>query len=131
MGSTGSGSFGNYRIGGEGAGNGTGSSGTGSVSKEIECPDIIENIRLEDVATSEYYTKHQKLPGISSKVNLRSKVHQGRLVMETADTHEVIGNLPTQYNFLLTCLSTGKRYSGQIISSGVTPIPYAVVTLRA
>lgn len=132
MGSSGSGSFGNYRggnissdIAGQvGSGSGAGS-GVGFGGGEIDLPDKIENIKLEDVATSEYYQKHGNLPSKSVAVYLRDTVYQGRLVVETADTHEILGNLPTEYNYL-----KGKRYRGKIISSGLTPVPYVVVALN-
>lgn len=134
MGSTGSGKFGTYRIGGElgGIGGSIVNGGTGDGgSSEVECPKVIENIRLEDVATSEYYTKHSSLPTVQSKVQIRDKVHLGRLVVEINDTHELIGNLPTQYNYLLNCMKNGFHYTGSIISSGKIPIPFVVVTLGA
>lgn len=132
MGSTGSGSFGNYRIGRNGGGTG-GSGGTGGTggTEEIECPKLIENIRLEDVATSQFYVNNNStLPAPGTKVQVRDKVHLGRLVVETEDTKQVVGNLPTQYNYLLTCITNGMHYSGNVISSGNTPVPFVVVTLN-
>lgn len=101
MGSSGSGKFGNYRVGnGEGASrNGSNANGNGDHG-EIECPRVLNNISLEDVAVSEYYQKHNSLPEKNSAVELRNNVYQGRLVVETLDAREVIGNLPTQYNYL-------------------------------
>lgn len=128
MGSAGSGSFGTYRIGNGLGGDGPTSGGKGG--NEVECPQIIENIRLEDVATSDYYLNHQILPGVGSEVQLRDAVHFGRLVVETVG-HEVIGNLPTNYNYLLNCIKKGFHYSGYVVSSGDVPIPYVVVTLNA
>jgi len=125
MGSSGSGRFGTYRIGGEAGANGGGISGTG----EVGCPEVIENIRLEDVATSEFYTNNHMLPAVQSQVTLRDQVFLGRLVVETSDTHEVIGNIPTNYNYLLNCIKNGFHYSGRVISSGESPIPFVVVTL--
>lgn len=126
MGSSGSGKFGTYHIG-------NGESGIAGTSEksEIECPKIIENIRLEDVATSEYYVKHNNLPAIHTKVQIRNKIYLGRLVVETIDTHELIGNLPTQYNYLINCINSGLYYTGNVISSGKLPIPFVVVTLNA
>lgn len=125
MGSAGSGKFGTYRIGGNTIIGGVGGSG------EVECPTLIENIRLEDVATSEYYTKYHNLPGLQSRIQLRDRTYTGRLVIETVDTQEVVGNLPTQYNYLLNCIQKGLKYTGLVISSGGSPIPFVVVTLNA
>jgi len=129
MGSTGSGSFGNYRIGRNG-GETSGKGGIGGM-EEIECPTLIENIRLEDVATSEFYVNNNStLPAPGTKVQVRDKVYLGRLVVETEDTKQVLGNLPTQYNYLLTYITKGMYYSGNVISSGNTPVPFVVVTLN-
>lgn len=132
MGSAGSGKFGTYRIGnGEGT-KGTGSGGMGGGGTgEIECPEVLENIRLEDVAVSEYYQQHGTLPGQGASVRLRAKIHGGRLVVETTNSGEVLGNLPTQYNTLVNCITKGMKYSGVVVASGITPIPFAVVTLNA
>lgn len=128
MGSTGSGSFGNYHVrnkpnGGKDEGNG--GTGNGVGGNEINLPEKIENIKLEDVATSEYYQVHEDLPSKASNISLRDTVYQGRLVVETADTHEILGNLPTEYNYL-----RGAQLIGVIVSSGIKPIPYVVVTLH-
>lgn len=131
MGSSGSGSFGTYRIGGESGVSGGELIGGVSGPGEVGCPKVIENIRLEDVATSEYYVKYHALPSVRSIVNLRDKVYLGRLVVETSDTQVIIGNLPTQYNYLLNCLKDGLNYTGTVISSGDSPIPFVVVTLSA
>ncbi|TEB09362.1 hypothetical protein [Pelotomaculum propionicicum] len=134
MGSAGSGKFGTYRIG-----KGEGTSGTGSGvgrmgsegSGEVECPKIIENIPLEDVAVLEYYQKYNTLPSQETSVRLRATIYRGRLVVETADLGEILGNLPTQYNTLINCIKKGMKYSGTIVASGITPVPFVVVTLNA
>jgi hypothetical protein len=137
MGSTGSGSFGNYHVGNNNnstetsidGGVGTVNGGTGK--EEIECPKKITNISLEDVATSEYYLQHQSLPAVREDVRLRNKIHNGRLIVEKANTHEVLGNLPTQYNYLINCIKRDMHYSGVVISAENVPIPFIVVTLNA
>lgn len=134
MGSAGSGKFGTYRIGnGEGtSGTGSGVGGTGGGGTgEIECPKILENIPLEDVAVSEYYQNHNTLPGQGISVKLRTTIYRGRLVVETDDSGEILGNLPTQYNTLVNCIKKGMKYSGAIVASGITPVPFVVVTLNA
>ena len=135
MGSSGSGKFGNYRVGnGKSAGGsdaGIGGGIGGGVGGEIECPSIIENIRLEDVAASEYYVKNQSLPPSGDHVNLHTSIYKGRLVVKTASTGENIGNLPTQYNYLINCIKRGLNYTGVVVASGGKPIPFVVVTLNA
>jgi hypothetical protein len=132
MGSSGSGRFGTYDLGSnKKEGSGTSSHGENYGTGEIECPKIISNFQLEDVATSDYYKNHKSLPNIGEAVYLRKIVHNGRLVVEKTDTHEILGNLPTQYNFLLNFLINGKNYSGFVVASGDNPIPFIVVTLNA
>lgn len=133
MGSSGSGRFGNYRISGELDKNEKNkiNEGIDSIGGEVECPEIIENIRLEDVATSEYFVKYGNLPTVQSIIKIRDSIYQGRLVAEVVDTNEIIGNLPTQYNYLFNCLKSGVHYNGRVISSGKSPIPFIVVTINA
>jgi len=121
MGSSGSGSFGTYHTDMH---NGGGDNG------EIKCPQTIDMINLEDVATSDFYSKYRTLPSISTHVKLRSKISFGRLVVETANNHEILGNLPTEYNFLINCINTGYVYIGEVLSSGNLPIPYITVKLH-
>ena len=138
MGSSGSGKFGTYRVGkGQTGGSGTGSAGGsagGGVaggSGEVECPSVIENIRLEDVATSDYYISNQSVPSTGVPVELNDTVYKGRLVMKTTSSGETCGNLPTQYNHLINCIKKSMHYEGTIIASGLTPVPFVVVTLHA
>lgn len=138
MGSSGSGKFGTYRVGngqttgGTGSGSGgAGGGGVGGGTGEIECPSVIENVRLEDVATSAYYINHQSIPSRGDPVELNSTVYKGRLVVMATSTGEVLGNLPTQYNHLINCIKKGMQYAGKVVASGITPIPFVVVTLHA
>lgn len=121
MGSSGYGEFDNYKADKKGKGDG----------ELVECPDEIKNIKLEDVATSEYFISYNQLPVPGSTVHLRTVTYHGRLAIETLNTHEIIGNLPTKYNRLLFCIEKGKDYYGAVVSSGVSPVPYVVVTLNA
>jgi hypothetical protein len=139
MGSAGSGSFGNYRVGNNDnslgisidGSTGTINDATGKGTGEIKCPKEITNIQLEDVATSEYYMQHRSLPAVGETVRLRNKIHNGRLVIEKIDTQEVLGNLSTQYNYLIKKKKKNVHYSGVVIAVGITPIPFIVVTLNA
>jgi hypothetical protein len=132
MGSSGSGTFGNYKPGSVPNGmTDTGDGIGGGIGKEQNCPEVVENINLEDVATSQFYVKHKALPPAKSPVRLRSETYQNRMVVEVADTGEILGNLPTQYHTLLICMKRGMKYEGIVLSSGLSPIPFAVVTLYA
>ena len=129
MGSAGSGRMGDYK-----KGNIKGATGTlygSSSGGESSCPKFIENINLEDVAISEFFLNNGTVPNAEAVVQIRKEVSGRRLVVELSETKEIIGNLPTKYSFLLTCINLGHNYVGTIISSGLSPIPYIVVSLNA
>lgn len=125
MGSCGSGMFGTYRGGGAGS-----IDNSGGVIKD-ECPLKIENIKLEDVAVSEYYQGYNDVPCVGEEVEVSTQLINKRLAVVLTSTQEVIGNLPVAYNFLNLCLKKGMHYAGEIKSSGVFPIPFIVVNLYA
>jgi len=133
MGSTGSGSFGTYKVengqttDGEKTANGDMNGGT----TEVECPSNIAVIHLEDVAASDYYNSLKSLPSAGSTVSLYDKIYKGRLVVKDDSTGKFLGNLPTQYNLLINCFKKGVNYTGNVIVSGSSPIPYIDVTLHA
>ncbi len=128
MGSKGSGRFGTYK---ERPSVGTNTSGSSFSQAGRSCPSIIENIKLEDVATSEFFTKYNEVPAVGLDVQVRKKLHSGRLVVELVKTQEIIGNLPVQHSYLFTCISGGINYVGRIIASGLEPVEFIVVTLNA
>ena len=124
MGSAGSGMFGTYKDNGAGA--------LPSVkSGNQECPLEIKYIPLEDVAISDYYVKHSSVPNVGEQIEVMSIPHKKRMVVALQNTQEILGNLPVTYNYLLVCISNGMTYSGNVVSSGVTPVPYIVVDLHA
>ena len=137
MGSSGYGAFGNYRFGSNGGENG-GLNRTNGMSElqgdsgnDLVCPPEIELIKLEDVATSEYYITHQNVPSPGDVVELADSICNGRLVVFLSSTEEILGNLPTKHNYLINCIDRGMRYTGQVYSSGLSPLPYIVVNLYA
>ncbi len=125
MGSTGNGMFGMY------SGGGAGSFVNDGKNDGDGCPIEIENIRLEDVAISEYFMNHNGVPSVGESVELSMQLIKKRLAVVLTSTQEVIGNLPVSYSYLNLCIKKGKRYSGTIISSGLSPIPFIVVNLYA
>lgn len=131
MGSSGYEKFGTYHFGDNPFGSNYpgGIGGAAGGGGEISCPSVVELIRLEDVALSEYYQNNKAVPPVGSEVELDSIVNHGRLAVKLSSTEEVLGNMPTEYNYLLTCLQSGMYYSGTVVSSGEIPIPYVVVTL--
>ena len=125
MGSSGNGMFGTYR------GGGAGSIVRGGNNGGDECPLAIENILLEDVAISEYFQNHKDVPSTGQAVELSMQLVNKRLAVVLSSTQEVIGNLPVSYNYLNLCIKKEKRYSGEIKSSGLSPVPFIVVNLYA
>lgn len=125
MGSSGNGMFGTYR------GDGAGSIANGGNNGGDGCPLEIENIRLEDVAISEYFMNNKGVPSVGEPVELAMQLINKRLAVVLTSTQQVIGNLPVSYNYLNLCIKKGKRYSGEIKSSGLSPIPFIVVNLYA
>lgn len=125
MGSSGNGMFGTYR------GGGAGSIVNGGNNGGDKCPLVIENIRLEDVAISEYFQNHKDVPSTGQSVELAMQLVNKRLAVVLSSTQEVIGNLPVSYNYLNLCIKKGISYSGEIKSSGLSPVPFIVVNLYA
>ena len=123
MGSSGNGMFGTYR------GGGAGSIVNGGNNGEDECPLVIENIRLEDVAISEYFQNHKDVPSTGQSVELAMQLVNKRLAVVLSSTQEVIGNLPVSYNYLNLCIKKRIKYLGEIKSSGLSPVPFIVVNL--
>lgn len=130
MGSAGSGRFGTYRTAKSEVEIENGNDGVGGGIGEFECPSNIENIRLEDVATSNYYVTHKSLPSNGEPVELNNTIYRKRLVV-VVSTGEILGNLPTQYNYLINCIKKGMQYSGSVVLSGSRSVPFVVVTLHA
>lgn len=104
MGSSGNGMFGTYR------GGGAGSIVNGGNNGEDECPLVIENIRLEDVAISEYFQNHKDVPSTGQSVELAMQLVNKRLAVVLSSTQEVIGNLPVSYNYLNLCIKKNKVF---------------------
>ena len=125
MGSSGSGMFGTY------LGGGIGSTKVGKDAGTDVCPLLIEHMKLEDVAISTYFIDNGDVPSCGKDVEVSVELINKRLAVVLSDTQEDIGNVPVSYNILNFCIAKGKRYSGRIVASGISPIPYVVVTLYA
>lgn len=129
MGSSGSGKFGTYRDGENSLLNSGSNSRSVGRRESNNCPDKLEFIKLEDVTLSEYFTNFSSLPVKDSTIRLDSKLFLNRLVVIDIQTGKIIGNLPTDLNYLLICLKSGKYYEGNVVSSGLIPLPFIVVSL--
>jgi len=119
MGSTGSGRISDYP--------GSSSSGAAADIHEHATQDRCArafNVRLEDAEHSEYYQKHGAFPPVGTQVQV---AHRKRLVAQTTDG-ESIGNLPTSFNYLASCMKDGWVYVGvvQHVTSGP---PVAIISV--
>lgn len=112
---------------GSGSKGGSGEGG-GSGDKDI-CLQLIKNIALEEMSRSEYFLTNKVLPPVDTVVTVRANLVGGRIGVETVSKKELIGLLPTEYNYLLQCMKQGHKYSGKILSVKSQPIPVVRVEL--
>ena len=113
---------------------GTGAFGTFGDAKRYDierCIRELPEIELQEVAHSEYYRSEGAVPDIFTAVYVSEKTKNGRLQVLITDDDIEIGLLPSEYNYLLTCLSKGHRYTGTIIYSENMHFPKIVVKLDA
>ena len=80
---------------------------------------------LEDVATSDYFKKHGTLPSKGTPVIITSTSR----IVAVDDKGDVIGNLPTEYNYLLGCIEEGYQYEGEVTDSFSSPLPVASIAV--
>lgn len=80
---------------------------------------------LEDVATSDYYKKHGTVPPKGTTVTITSTSR----IVAIDDNGDVIGNLPTEYNYLLGCIEEGYQYEGEVTISFTSPFPSASIAV--
>lgn len=115
MGSTGSGSFGDYRP---------------TINDDL-CMNEIKSEGLEEVSRSAYFQTHKFVPSIMEDIQVLDKLHNRRIAVESLQTGLIIGYLPTKYNYLLSCMKKGIRYVGNVEFSMDKPIPKVSVNLHA
>jgi hypothetical protein len=137
VGSSGTNSFSDYPgssggrpSNGTSGGGSSGGGGSGGGGKSDKCDITLSDLALEEVALSEYFTKHKSPPAEKTKVRLREKLVDGRLAVET-EIGEVIGYVPTAYNYLRQCVSQGWKYHGKVSASSTGKVPKVKVDLAA
>lgn len=133
MGSSGTGKFTDYPgtpSGSSKTGSGTGNGDSGGASKTDQCLRLIENVALEEVARFEYFITHKIIPPTGTAVAVRSSLVGGRIGVETLPASELVGLLPTEYNYLLQCMKQGYKYLGKVVSAKSKPIPVVRVDLE-
>lgn len=113
MGSTGTGNFGDYKT---------------SAQSGTRC-DASLDTDLEDVATMPYFVGTHSVPKAGTAVRVKATLYNQRLVVEEVPTGQIIGALPTSYNYLLLCIGKGYQYEGTVSASARTPIPVIDVHL--
>jgi hypothetical protein len=108
---------------------GGGGGGGGGEGGGDQCELAIADLALEEVATSEYFTSHSRVPRVGTQVRLRKKLVGSRIAVEISKSGEVLGLVPTEYNYLRQCMSRGFEYTGTVVSSSTGPLPEVSVDL--
>ena len=108
-----------------------GGSGGGNAKQENDCELPLTDVRLEDVARCEYYSRHRTVPQIGGEIQIRRELFNGRIAVELASGNQIIGLLPTSFNYVLRCIADGYSYTGQVADSSVAPTPDIVVDLES
>jgi hypothetical protein len=120
MGSSGSGRLSDYpgsKKPGGGGGSGGGPGGQDRCTRAIDT-------KLEDVEHCEHFVKHKRVPPVGAALKIAFK---NKRVVALTDANEVVGNLPTKFNYLVDCMNDGFAYIGRVRGSNNGP-PEASVT---
>lgn len=99
-----------------------GPKGGGGSSPSDRCGRALST-PLEDIEHSDYYVAHGAPPPVGEQLQIRLRK---RLVAETVNG-EGVGNIPTAFNFLASCLKDGWAYPGRVTAATAGP-PLASVT---
>jgi hypothetical protein len=130
MGSSGTGNFSDY----PGSSGGSKSKGNGASQGQSGDHNRCENnltVNLEEVSSCAYYKNHKSVPPEQTDVNVISKLVGGRIGVQVTTDNELVGYLPTEYNYLLQCMKQGYSYNGTVTSSALKPTPRISIELRA
>lgn len=136
MGSRGTGSFTDYpgsqggRPGKDGGGGSGGSNGGGGDSGGDQCAKGVSGVSLEEVANCEYFETHQSAPRVGTQVQVREQLVKRRVAVETVLNGEIVGYMPTKYNYLRACMTDGWQYSGKVAESTSGRNPKVKVNLN-
>jgi hypothetical protein len=131
MGSTGTGRFYDYSNSPGGSEKSTKSSSNSKSTGDTgnRCEKNLK-VSLEEVAICTYYSNKSDVPLVNTDVDVISKLVGGRIGVKTSTDSELIGYLPTEYNYLRQCMEQGYSYSGTVTSSSLKPIPKITVSLN-
>ena len=101
-------------------GNGEGGGGAASADRCARAFNVI----LEDVEHCDFFKKHGISPAVGTTLHV---AHKKRVVAQT-QAEEIVGNLPTSFNYLASCLRGGYTYVGKVRKSSNGP-PVALVAV--
>lgn len=127
MGSTGGGRFSDY-TGNTDDDQGKPMSGSGGGGTD-QCGHQIKDVVLEEVERSEYWKAHKRTPSAGTNVHVKATLVGGRLAIETSSKAEVIGYLPTRYNYIVQCMKRGFTYAGAVTATSTAPIVKVIISL--
>lgn len=136
MGSSGSGSFSDYsstprkKSSKKKSSKGQGGGSSGGSSGEDQCQQMMTGVVLEDVARCEYFAAHNAVVEKDLPVRVRKQLFERRIALEN-DSGEIIGLLPTKYNYVAACMKDGYSYSGVVTASSTNPYPRVIVDLHS
>lgn len=116
MGSSGSGRFSDY------PGTGSGSSGSGTGSGGTDRCALAVDASLEDIEQSDFFKSNGTPPSVGTAL----RIEQRKRLVAITDKGEVVGNIPTQLNYLAACIASGWKYEGRVRASSSGP-PVATV----
>ena len=102
-----------------------------NLHKENLCESPLESIILEDIEIHQYYKENSGLPTVGESVYILKNKFKGRIVVAHTTTDLILGNLPTEYNYLFRCTQLGYSYEGKVIQSIEKPIARLMVKLNA
>jgi hypothetical protein len=131
MGSTGTGRFTDYpgTPRGSAKSKDQGGTGGGEANETNQCERKLENVTLEEVARCAFYKPAEDLPSVGTSVVVCTSLVGGRIGVQTAEGGQVVGLLPTEYNYLLQCMKQGYQYAGAVVSAKLRPVPVVRVDL--
>lgn len=112
MGSSGTGSFGDYK----------------PANDTTRCMQPVD-AELEETGRSAYFKANGAVPPEGTRVRLRPELEASRLVVEEdVPGGFAVGFLPTKFNYLLLCLED-HTYTGAITGSAGSPAAFVSVVL--
>ena len=113
MGSSGSGNFSDY----PGSSKSKPSGGDGGATSGDDRCERAFSVTLEDVEHCDYFKNNgSTCPTVNTVLQI---AHKKRMVAQTT-TGEIVGNLPTKFNYLAGCIRDGYTYTGRVRSSSAT-----------